>query len=41
VAASVATPAVGELRLSEVISALSHALDMTEGQPPATPSGPA
>jgi hypothetical protein len=23
-----------ELRLSEVLSALSHALDITEGQPP-------
>ena len=25
---------VPEIRLAEVLSALSHALDMTEGQPP-------
>ncbi|MDO8185462.1 HD domain-containing phosphohydrolase [Conexibacter sp. JD483] len=33
-AVSVANPVVGELRLSEVLAALSHALDLTEGQPP-------
>jgi HD-GYP domain-containing protein (c-di-GMP phosphodiesterase class II) len=34
VAITVANPVVGELRLSEVLAALSHALDLTEGQPP-------
>ena len=30
---SVGPPDAGELRLSEVVSALSYALDITEGQP--------
>lgn len=34
VAVPIAKPVVSELRLSEVLAALSHALDLTEGQPP-------
>jgi hypothetical protein len=30
-----------DIRLSEIVAALSHALDVTEGQPMATPSAAA
>ncbi len=33
-AVPIAKPVLSELRLSEVLAALSHALDLTEGQPP-------